>query len=184
MRVQTRPARRICFTPPGLMLLAVSLAIGTGSRSAQAVPRHPCFSNERAGLYRPTQGAVIGTFGLGINPATGEKVFHPGVDYAVRAGEAVMAAGLGRVKVREQDGPDDFHVVIDHGRGIEVLYAHLAQTALISGRCVNELDVLGLAGHLHPAEGGQKLHVEVRKNGILVDPLAVLQPRGFRALRR
>ena len=111
-------------------------------------------------------------------------MFHSGIDYAVRAGDAVMAAGLGRVKVRAQDGPGDFHVVIDHGLGTEVLYAHLAETALIPGRCVNELDAVGVAGSRYPVEGGHNLHVEVRKHGALVDPLRVLKPRGFRALRR
>lgn len=184
MHSQDPCKRKRCSTRAALTLLAGCLVIGTGLAPAYAVPQHPCIANERIGLYHPTQGAVIGTFGFRINPVTGEKVFHTGVDYAVRAGDAVMAAGLGRVKFKEQNGSDDVHVVIDHGRGIEVLYAHLAQTALIAGRCVNDTDVLGLAGHRHPVEGGQKLHVEVRKNGDLVDPLTVFQLRGFRALRR
>jgi len=168
----------------GLMAWACSVAFGASLGSAHAVPRNPCVANEHFGLYHPTQGAVIATFGLHINPVTGEKVFHPGIDYFVQAGDAVMAAGLGRVKALKQDGPDDLQVVIDHGRGLEVIYSHLAQTALIPGRCLNATDVLGRVGSRHPVEGGQKLRVQVRKNGNLVDPLSVFQQRGFRALRR
>jgi murein DD-endopeptidase MepM/ murein hydrolase activator NlpD len=156
--------------------LATFLLASGGLSQALAVPRNPCCSGEHASLYQPTFGKVISRFGFWKDPATGHVTWNAGIGYLVQPGALLRAAGLGRVSRVGGKDPGNLFIAIDHGRGIEVLYAHLRRTDHDVGRCVRAGEILGEAGQQNPVPGGQALHIQVRRNGVLVDPSQFLLP--------
>ncbi len=117
----------------------------------------------------PVQGIVTSSFGSRLDPFKGEGAFHTGIDIASNQGDAVRApadgivlkAGLGTGYGRE--------VVVDHGHGVETLYAHLSGFAVITGQDVHKGDVLGYVGSSGHSTGPH-LHYEVRIHDTPVNP--------------
>jgi murein DD-endopeptidase MepM/ murein hydrolase activator NlpD len=117
----------------------------------------------------PVQGIVTSSFGARLDPFKGEGAFHTGIDIATNVGDAVRApadgtvlkAGLGTGYGRE--------VVVDHGHGIETLYAHLSGFAVIAGQDVHKGDILGYVGSSGHSTGPH-LHYEVRIHDTPVNP--------------
>jgi len=70
---------------------------------------------------------------------------------------AGMASGYGR------------EVILDHGNGIETLYAHLSGFAVTPGQQVREGQVIGYVG-LSGRTTGPNLHYEVRIHNTPVNP--------------
>ena len=71
----------------------------------------------------------------------------------------------------EAGGSYGNYVKIDHGSGIETLYAHLAYNSVCVnvGDTVDEGQVIGYMGNTGTSYGGH-LHFEVRRNGKHIDP--------------
>jgi len=117
----------------------------------------------------PVQGIVTSSFGSRLDPFKGEGAFHTGIDIATNQGDAVRApadgvvlkAGLGTGYGRE--------VVVDHGHGVETLYAHLSGFAVITGQDVHRGDILGYVGSSGHSTGPH-LHYEVRIHDTPVNP--------------
>jgi murein DD-endopeptidase MepM/ murein hydrolase activator NlpD len=128
----------------------------------------------------PDAGVVSAT-GQFVWPAAGTITqrfvwYHQAIDIANKAAPAVLAADSGKVVVA--GWPDGFgygnRVVIDHGNGFQTLYAHLASVAVSVGQTVNRGNVIGRMGSTGRSTGIH-LHFEIRKNGVLVDPLQFLR---------
>jgi murein DD-endopeptidase MepM/ murein hydrolase activator NlpD len=64
-------------------------------------------------------------------------------------------------------------VVIDHGVGLQSLFAHLSRTDVREGDRVARGQVLGAVGATGRATGPH-LHWTVRLNGARVDPLSLI----------
>ena len=71
----------------------------------------------------------------------------------------------------EAGGSYGNYVKIDHGSGIETLYAHMAfgSVRVNVGDVVEEGTVIGYMGNTGTSYGGH-LHFEVRENGVRIDP--------------
>ncbi len=99
---------------------------------------------------------------------------HCGVDIAADVGETVVAVADGKVIACEEEpfnGGYGMAVVIDHGNGLQTLYAHLGKIAVSAGEQVaagQTIAVTGMTGEVT----GPCLHFEVRVNGEAVDPLS------------
>lgn len=142
-------------------------------KKEMARPSQPCVLNERSVLSHPVRGAIVAGFGMRRNPLTGRMALHSGLDYRVAARGQVRSAGIGRVTQVGRKGPGDLFVVVDHGRGLETRYTHLAQAKVRPGSCVRAKAVLGAMGNRHAPQGRQRLHVETRRDGVLVDPMRI-----------
>ena len=70
-----------------------------------------------------------------------------------------------------------YHVIIDHGGGMETYYAHLDQVSVQEGQVVRQGEFLGLGGDTGKAQG-KHLHFEIRTNGSQINPLEVLPEQG------
>jgi hypothetical protein len=120
-------------------------------------------------LARPAPLPPSGFFG------PRENRFHTGIDYAAAAGSAVRAASAGRVSFAGwHAGGYGFLVTVDHGSGMQTMYAHLARVAVRVGQAVAQGAVVGRSG-ASGLSSGPHLHFELRVRDAAVDPLPALR---------
>ena len=97
---------------------------------------------------------------------------HDGIDICAGAGEGVMAAADGIVTVTNGldswGGSYGYYIQIDHGGGLETLYAHCSSICVTTGQQVQAGEVIGYVGHTGRATGNH-LHFEVHINGVRRD---------------
>jgi len=114
---------------------------------------------------------VVGTVTQGYGWHEGD--FHHGLDLGVPTGTPVRAAAAGKVVKASWFGVYGLVVVLDHGHGIETLYAHNSRLLVRAGQTVAPGEIIALAGSTGRATGPH-LHFEVRVDGQTVEPLAYL----------
>lgn len=127
-------------------------------------------------------GSVSSDFGHRVAPVHGASTDHQGLDIAAPAGTAVLAAADGVVTRAENAGSYGLLVEIDHGDGIVTRYAHQSAMDVAVGEAVSAGDRLGSVGSTGRSSGPH-LHLEVRVDGVPVDPLEFLDGRGDTELR-
>jgi murein DD-endopeptidase MepM/ murein hydrolase activator NlpD len=129
----------------------------------------------------PVQGIVTSSFGARLDPFNGEGAFHTGIDIATAKGEAVRAPADGTVLKAGMGNGYGREVVIDHGHGIETIYAHLSGFAVTEGQDVSRGDILGYVGSSGHSTGPH-LHYEVRIHDTPVNPSKYLRAAAARQL--
>jgi murein DD-endopeptidase MepM/ murein hydrolase activator NlpD len=125
----------------------------------------------------PVQGVVTSSFGARLDPFNGEGAFHTGIDIATSRGDAVRAPADGVVMKAGMGTGYGREVIIDHGHGIETLYAHLSGFAVTAGQEVSRGDILGYVGSSGHSTGPH-LHYEVRIHDTPVNPSKYLRASG------
>ena len=121
------------------------------------------------------QWPLTSDFGARKDPWSGAKRSHNGIDLATPKGIAVVATAPGRVVFGGRDrGGYGKMVRIDHGNGVETVYAHLSRRAVREGEFVNRGQTVGKTGKTGRATG-HHLHYEVRVGGVPVDPKPYLR---------
>lgn len=94
---------------------------------------------------------------------------HQGIDIRAPKNTPVLAAGAGYVSYSGTQRGYGKLVAINHGAGIESLYAHLDRRKVREGERVRQGEVIGQVGKTGNATG-YHLHYEVRRHGAPVDP--------------
>lgn len=117
----------------------------------------------------PVNGWVTSHFGYRIDPFTGGRGFHRGMDIAARTGTPIVAPAQGVVSFAGKFGSFGNTVKIFHGYGISTLYAHADDLLVRSGQRVNRGDVIATVGSTGRSTGPH-LHYEVHVHGVRVDP--------------
>jgi murein DD-endopeptidase MepM/ murein hydrolase activator NlpD len=129
----------------------------------------------RPSVVWPSAGAVSGVYGERRGSAR-----HPGLDIDGETGDPVWAAARGVVAWAGQSPPGysgyGVIVVVDHGDGLQTLYAHLSAVDVSVGQSVEAGDPLGRIGTTGHVTGSH-LHFEVRRNGVIGDPTTWLPAR-------
>ena len=95
---------------------------------------------------------------------------HHGIDIGALPGVVVEAVRKGEVK---SVGWSDIYgnvVIVDHGEGLESVYAHLLGISVKAGYPIIAGSNIGTCGSTGRSTGPH-LHFEIRKNGQTVDPL-------------
>ena len=104
--------------------------------------------------------------------------YHPGVDIAGTYGAPVYAAHSGTVtvvSVGTYDGGYGNNIWISKGDGIESHYAHLSSVNVSVGQAViGGQTIIGYNGSTGRSTGPH-VHFEIRRGGILVNPLPYVQ---------
>ena len=122
----------------------------------------------------PVAGAITSQFGHRVDPITGEVSSHTGTDIACAEGTPILAAADGTVTVANGldswGGSYGYYIQIDHGGGLETLYAHCSSICVTTGQQVQAGQVICYVGHTGRATGSH-LHWEVRVDGNRADVL-------------
>lgn len=123
------------------------------------------------GLTVPVDGAITSGFGYRPPDETSGigSTDHMGIDIGAAYGAAVGAAGAGTVTQAGWNGGYGNSVTIDHGNGLETLYAHLSEVMVSVGQLVTQLQTIGLVGSTGNSTGAH-LHFGVYKDGAAIDP--------------
>ncbi|HEC43609.1 MAG TPA: M23 family metallopeptidase [Bacteroides sp.] len=109
-------------------------------------------------------------FGMRLHPILKIWRPHEGIDFFAYIGKDVYATADGRVSDVRFSETFGNVVEIDHGFGIETLYAHLSSFNVRKGQRVLRGNVIGKVGDTGLASG-QHLHYEVHIHGKEVDPV-------------
>lgn len=130
--------------------------------------------------YRvPAAGTVTGT-GQFVWPASGEISqypvwYHMAVDIANKAVPDILAADSGQVIACNYfKWGYGYHVIIDHGNGFQTLYGHLNSIYVNPGQSIGRGQALGRMGCTGRCSGTH-LHFEIRRGGVLQNPLNYLK---------
>jgi murein DD-endopeptidase MepM/ murein hydrolase activator NlpD len=119
---------------------------------------------------QPVEGWITSYFGQRMSPWAGKMKMHEGLDFGAPHGTSIIAPADGIVTYSGVKAGFGKFVQVDHGYGIETIYAHNSALHVRSGQKIKRgalLAALGNTGH----STGPHLHYEVRVNGIAVDPL-------------
>lgn len=104
----------------------------------------------------------------------GYSSYHRAIDIHTKSGVPVTAADGGTVTlVSWLTYSYGYHVIIDHGNGVETLYAHLSAINVEAGQVVSQGEQVGLVGSTGRSTGPH-LHFEVRVSGVQQNPFSYL----------
>ena len=115
------------------------------------------------------RGWVSSSFGNRVDPFTGGRAWHAGIDFSARRGTEVLAAAGGVVIYADYRADYGHTIEINHGDGYVTRYAHQHELKVAVGDVVKRGQVIGTVGSSGRASGAH-LHFEVMKNGRQVDP--------------
>jgi murein DD-endopeptidase MepM/ murein hydrolase activator NlpD len=105
----------------------------------------------------PVRGYLSAGFGNRIDPFTGQRDFHTGIDVSTPQGTKIISPADGVVISCAVKGGYGNALIVDHGFGIVTRYAHLDHFNVRPGQRVHRGDVIGFVGstgrstapHLH-----------------------------------
>jgi murein DD-endopeptidase MepM/ murein hydrolase activator NlpD len=126
------------------------------------------------GTSKPPAGAPVGS-GFMIWPVTGHisqgyYSYHPALDIESPIGTPVLAVDDGFVAAAGWDNSGyGWNVVIDHGNGLQSMYAHLQSYNVSPGDIIQKGQVIGNIG-MSGRSSGPHLHIEIRQGTIQLNP--------------
>ena len=118
----------------------------------------------------PVRGYLSAGFGNRIDPFTGLKDFHPGIDISTPIGTKVAVPANGVVVFTGVKGGYGNAIVIDHGYGVMTRYAHLDGFNVHPGQRVKRGDVIGFVGNSGRSTAPH-LHYEVWVSNQMQNPI-------------
>jgi hypothetical protein len=121
----------------------------------------------------PIAGAVVSGFGVRSVFNNEPRAPHGGADFASPEGTPIAAPAGGDVVLVQDLYFTGNTVVVDHGLGLQSLFAHLSRTEVHEGDVVARGQIIGAVGATGRATGPH-LHWTVRLNGARVDPLSLI----------
>ena len=126
----------------------------------------------------PVEGGWYSSnFGWRIDPFTGQRAFHEGIDVMAEVGTPIYAAAGGVVIFSGAHPQYGNMIEIDHGNGLITRYAHASKRLAKVGDLVVRGVEIGKVGRTGRATGSH-LHFEVRRHGAPLNPKRFLQLPG------
>ncbi|MBF0167328.1 MAG: M23 family metallopeptidase [Alphaproteobacteria bacterium] len=128
-----------------------------------------------SGFQSPANGQISGVFGSQRILNGQPRAPHSGVDLAAPTGTPVIAAADGVVMLAE---PDLFYtgqtLLIDHGLGVNTVYAHLSALQVAPGSYVVKGQEIGKVGATGRVTGAH-LHWGLSVGAVKLDPMTALK---------
>jgi len=148
-------------------LIALESLLSHKKLSAQIVPRG-----------KPVRGGWISSgYGWRTDPFTGEREFHPGIDFAGEAGAKVHAVAAGVVTWAGPRYGYGNLVIVNDGDGYSTYYAHNKKVLVKVGDVIKRGDVISLMGETGRATGPH-VHLEVHHDGKTINPWRFVTGKG------
>ena len=119
----------------------------------------------------PGYTRITSKYGMRTHPITGVYKLHTGVDIGAPMGASFVAANDGIVVKAGYNGAYGNMVIIDHGGGIQTLYAHGSEIMVKVGDVVKKGETVVLKVGSTGYSTGAHAHFEVRLNGVVTDPM-------------
>ena len=137
-------------------------------------PLDEAYSNSMGGIFL---WPIVGAYGVNSNYGYRWGKLHAGIDLGMGGaagtslGKTVIAVAQGTVTVAGVHSSYGYYVIIDHGNGLQTLYAHCLAGShmVVPGQVVvagQPIARVGSTGY----STGPHLHFEVRVNGNKVNP--------------
>ena len=123
----------------------------------------------------PGYSRITSQFGMRTHPITGLYRLHTGTDVGAPIGANFIAMASGVVVKAEYNIAYGNMVIIDHGGGVQTLYAHGSEIIAKLGQTVKQGDTVLKVGSTGYSTGPHA-HFEIRINGEPVDPLNYVKP--------
>lgn len=122
-------------------------------------------------VSKPMKNYYISSrYGNRVDPFEKNTVrMHKGEDLVGARNANIMATADGKVKLVDNKRGFGNYLVLDHGNGVETIYAHLKSVKVNPGDRVKRGDLVAIQGDTGRATG-EHLHYEVRVNGTSLDP--------------
>lgn len=116
-------------------------------------------------------------FGFRIDPFTGRRTFHEGVDFAAKTGTPIRAAAGGVVVYSDRHSEYGKMVEIDHGDDMVSRYAHASKLHVEVGQVVTQGQEIAEVGSTGRSTGPH-LHFEIRHKDVPQNPSRFLKKPG------
>lgn len=137
-------------------------------------PLDEAYSNSMGGIFL---WPIVGAYGINSDYGYRWGKLHAGIDLGMGGaagtslGKSIIAVAQGTVIVAGVHSSYGYYVIIDHGNGLQTLYAHCLEQSLmvVPGQTVvagQPIARVGSTGY----STGPHLHFEVRVNGNRVNP--------------
>jgi murein DD-endopeptidase MepM/ murein hydrolase activator NlpD len=117
----------------------------------------------------PARGWLTSRFGYRIDPFTGLRQLHEGIDIANKLGSPIIAPADGVVARVYNNFGFGLMVEVNHGYGIVTRYGHLSKSYVKVGQRVKRGERIAAIGKTGRATGPH-LHYEVRLNNVPLNP--------------
>ncbi len=124
----------------------------------------------------PGHTTITSQYGMRTHPITGLYSLHTGTDVSAAIGTDFIAAASGIVTKAEYNKYYGNMVILDHGGGVQTLYAHGSQILVKLGDTVSQgtpVLKVGSTGY----STGPHAHFEIRIDGDTVNPLDYVVPQ-------
>ncbi|MCF8008892.1 MAG: peptidoglycan DD-metalloendopeptidase family protein [Halanaerobiales bacterium] len=131
------------------------------------------FNLQKGAFIWPITGRITSYFGWRSDPISRSSDLHQGLDIASPVGKQVQAASSGKVVKSGWMSGFGKTLVIDHGDGVETLYAHNSSLLVRVGEKVHTGQIISRAGSTGKSTGSH-LHFAVLVNDKPVDPMQYL----------
>lgn len=118
-------------------------------------------------LTRPLSGGML-TSRFGERSSIRSSV-HTGLDIAIAYGTPIKPISDGKVTYAARNGSYGNLVIISHGSGIESYYGHCSSIYVKVGQEVDANTTIAAVGSTGNSTGNH-LHLEIRKNGVPLNP--------------
>ena len=121
----------------------------------------------------PGYTTITSEYGMRVHPITGAYKLHTGMDVSAPIGASFVASANGIVSKATYNSAYGNMVIIDHGGGVQTLYAHGSEILVQLGQVVSagtEILKVGSTGY----STGPHAHFEIRIDGQTINPIDYL----------
>ena len=122
------------------------------------------------------KGWMSSPFGERVDPISGKRAWHEGMDFAGAKGSDVVAVANGVVVFAGQRAGYGKLIEISHGKELRTRYGHHQELLVHAGQSVKRGDVIGRMGSSGRSTGPH-VHFEVLKSGKPVNPAPYVSAR-------
>ncbi len=127
------------------------------------------------GFKWPVRGEITSNFGERVHPVSGNEANHMGLDIGADYGDTVVACSKGVVSEAGYDDNLGNYVKVKHSDSVVTVYGHMSKISVRPDEAVDSTIKIGEVGDTGMATGPH-LHLEVRVNGVCMNPLDYMVP--------